>query len=454
MAKKMQKTQTRSRTRRPKTTARNGVTKVQLGNGLNVILKESHNAPVVTFWCWYRVGSRMEHGGITGISHWVEHMLFKGTPTFPKSKVDKAVAREGGVFNGFTWLDFTTYFETLPASKWELGARIEADRMVNALFAPKEVDAERTVVISERQGNENNPQFLLAEEVQAAAFRVHPYHHEVIGHLCDLLTMTRDDLYTHYRTYYVPNNAIVVAAGDFKTADALKVIEDCFGQIEPGENVALSVAEPPRRGERRVQVEGPGSTAYVSVVYQALPGAHPDFPAMVVLDAILGGANSLALFGEGGSNASSRLYRALVDTELAADVSASLSPTVDPFLYEVGVTVRAGHDPAEARSEQCRRVEAALDAELERIVQQPVAEAEIAKAIKQAKALFAYGAESVTNQGFWYGFSEIFADCAWFESYLDRLAAVSVDDVQRVARTYLTPQRRTVGWYLPTTNNK
>ncbi|MBN1888844.1 MAG: insulinase family protein [Thermoflexales bacterium] len=446
MAKKMQKTQTRSRSKRSKGAVRNGVTKTQLSNGLSVILKESHNAPVVTFWCWYRVGSRMERSGITGISHWVEHMLFKGTPTFPKSKVDRAVAREGGVFNGFTWLDFTTYFETLPAGKWELAAHIEADRMVNALFAPKEVEAERTVVISERQGNENNPQFLLAEEVQAAAFRVHPYHHEVIGNLCDLLTMTRDDLYTHYRSYYVPSNAVVVAVGDFKTADALKVIEGYFGRIEPGASAVPSVKEPPQRGERRVQVEGPGSTAYVSVVYQALPGAHPDFPAMVVLDAILGGASSLALFGGGGSNASSRLYRAMVDTELAADVSANLSPTVDPFLYEIGVTVRAGRAPAEAQ--------AALDAELERIVQQPVTEAEIAKAIKQAKAMFAYGAESVTNQGFWYGFSEIFADHAWFESYLERLAAVSVDDVQRVARTYLTPQRRTVGWYVPTTNSE
>jgi zinc protease len=453
MAKKMQKTQTRSRARRPKIAARNGITKTHLGNGLSVILKESHNAPVVTFWVWYRVGSRMERGGITGISHWVEHMLFKGTPTFPKSKVDKAVAREGGLFNGFTWLDFTTYFETLPAGKWELGARIEADRMVNALFAPKEVEAERTVVISERQGNENNPQFLLGEEVQAAAFRVHPYHHEVIGNLCDLLAMTRDDLYTHYRRYYVPNNAIVVAVGDFKTAEALGVIEDCFGRIEPGENATPSVKEPPQRGERRVQVQGPGSTAYISVVYQALPGDHPDFPAMVVMDTILGGASSLAVLGGGGSNASSRLYRALVDTELGADVSTGLSPTVDPFLYGINVTVRGGRDPAQAAVEQCRRVEAALDAELERIVQQPVTEAEIAKAIKQAKAMFAYGAESVTNQGFWYGFSEIFADYAWFESYLERLASVSVDDVQRAARTYLTPQRRTVGWYLPTTNN-
>jgi zinc protease len=428
--------------KRPKLITHDGVTKAHLGNGLSVILKESHTAPVVTFWCWYRVGSRMERLGTTGISHWVEHMLFKGTPNFPRSKADKAIAREGGVFNGFTWLDFTTYFETLPADKWELAAHIEADRMANALFTPKAVESERTVIISERQGNENHPQFLLAEEVQAAAFRVHPYHHEVIGHMSDLQTMTRDDLYAHYRTYYTPPNAIVTAVGDLKTSDALKLIDKHFGPIKPGSPVkAVTVEEPPQRGERRVQVEGPGSTAYISAAYRAMPAGHPDFPAMVVLDAILAGASSLATFGGGGSNASSRLYRALVETELAADVSAGLSPTVAPFLYAIGITVRTGREPAE--------VEAALDAELARIVEQPVAPAEIAKAIKQSKAMFAYNAESVTNQGFWYGFSEIFADYTWFETYLDRLAAVTVDDVQRVARTYLARQRRTIGWYVP-----
>lgn len=428
--------------RRPKVVTHDGLTKVQLGNGLTVLLKESHNAPVVTFWCWYRVGSRMERRGTTGISHWVEHMLFKGTPNFPKAAADKAIARQGGVFNGFTWLDFTTYFETLPASKWELGVQIESDRMVNSLFEPKEVDAERTVIISERQGSENSPQFLLAEEVQAAAFRVHPYRHETIGDMSDLLTMTRDDLYTHYRTYYAPDNAVAVAVGDFKTDDALKMVDKYFGKIKPGPGVKpVRVEEPVQRGERRVQVEGPGNTAYVEQVCHAPQASHADFPAMVVLDAILAGASSLAGAG-GGSNASSRLYRALVDTELAADVSGSTVPTVDPFLYSISATVRTGHTPAE--------VEAALDAELARIMEQPVSEAEIAKAIKQAKAVFAYGAESVTNQGYWYGSSEIFDNYIWFETYLDRLAAVTANDVQRVARACLAKQQRTVGWYIPT----
>ena len=307
---------------------------------------------------------------------------------------------------------------------------------------PKEVASERTVIISERQGNENNPQFLLSELVQATAFRVHGYHHEVIGDLCDLQTMTRDQLYQHYKTYYAPHNAIAVAVGDFKAADVLKQIQTAFGKFKPGPELpAIHREEPPQRGERRVMVEGDGTTTYVETAYRSPHAVQSDFPALVVLDAILAGASSLALFGGGGTNASSRLYRALVDTELATDVSGGLATTVDPYLYSVSATVRTGHTPAE--------VEAALDAELTRAVAEPVTEQEVAKAIKQAKAQFAYGSESVTNQGFWYGFSEVFADYTWFESYLDRLAAVTVDDVQRVARTYLTKSNRTVGWYVP-----
>jgi zinc protease len=174
----------------------NSFVKTQLSNGLTVSIKEVHTAPVASFWVWYRVGSRNEHTGITGISHWVEHMLFKGTPTFPKGVAEKAIAREGGVFNGMTWYDFTTYFATLPADRIELALRIETDRMANALFELNEVETERTVIISERQGAENNPEFLLNEELMAAAFRVHPYGTDTIGHMCDLETLTRDQLYT------------------------------------------------------------------------------------------------------------------------------------------------------------------------------------------------------------------------------------------------------------------
>jgi len=440
--KRATKTKVKKAGGRPKVAARDGVLKTTLDNGLTVVVQENTNAPVATFWCWYKVGSRHERSGITGISHWVEHMLFKGTRTFPKATVDRLVSREGGVWNGMTWLDFTTYFETLPAAKIDLALRIEADRMVNALFAPKEAESERTVIISERQGNENNPQFLLSEVLNATAFIAHGYHHDTIGHLCDLQSMTRDELYGHYQTYYAPNNCVAVAVGAFDARDMLTRIGKAFGKIKPGPaRPAIASVEPEQKGERRVTVEGEGTTSYIDVAYRVPEARHADFPALVVLDAILAGASGLSMFGGGTTNASSRLYRALVDTGLTTNISGVLVPTHDPYLYTISATVRQGHTPAE--------VEAALDAELQKAIDQPPAQEEVDKAIKQAKAQFAYGSESVTNQGFWYGFSEMFADTLWFTTYLDRLARVTVDDVHRVAKAYLVKSRRTAGHYLP-----
>lgn len=419
-----------------------GFIKTQLASQLTVLVKEVHAAPVASFWVWYRVGSRNEHTGLTGISHWVEHMLFKGTPTFPKGAAEKAIAREGGTFNGMTWYDFTTYFATLPADRIELALRIEADRMVNVLFDPDEVAAERTVIISERQGAENNPEFLLNEELMAAAFRVHPYGSDTIGHMCDLETMTRDQLHTHYRTYYVPNNALAVAVGDFDADAMLRLVEQHLGAIPNGPDVpAVTAVEPPQRGERRVVVEGEGNVAYLQMVFR-VPTAHePDFFALTALDAALTGAGGLKFLGSGLTNKSSRLYKALVATELATSISGSLLPTVDPFVYALSAVVRTGHTPAE--------VEEALDTELARVVAEPVTLEELTKAIKQAKAQFAYSSESVTGQALWLGFSEVFADYTWFENYIANLSAITVEDVQRVAQKYLTRSNRTVGWYVP-----
>lgn len=418
------------------------VLKTARENGLTVLLKEVHTAPVASFWIWYRVGSGREHVGITGISHWVEHMLFKGTPRWPKGTADKAVSREGGMWNGVTWYDFTTYYATLPADKIELELAIEADRMTGALFEPQEVEAERTVIISERQGAENDPLFLLGEEVMAAAFRVHPYGHETLGHMCDLQQMTRDDLYHFYRTYYVPNNALAVAVGDFDAGRMLDRIHCYFGDIPLGDLPDRAApVEPPQRGERRVTVEGEGNTAYLSVVFHTPPPTSADFHPLIVLDTVLTGASGMTLFGGGGTNKTSRLYRALVDTELATVVSGSLILTVDPFVYSLTATVRAGRTPAE--------VEERLWAELERVTREPILEEELRKAIRQARALFAYSSESVTGQAFWLGWSEIFADHTWFETYLDRLGAVTPEEVLRVAREYLRRSNVTVGWYVP-----
>jgi zinc protease len=418
------------------------IEKHKLDNGLEVILRESRRAPVTTIWVWYRVGSRNEVPGITGIAHWAEHMLFKGSKLFPKGEIDKQIARNGGMMNGLTWLDFTTFFETLPADRIDLGLRIEADRMVNALFDPEEVALERTVIISERQGAENQPTFLLAEEVVGSAFRVHPYHHETIGDMCDLQTIRPEDLWDHYQTYYGPNNAVVVAVGDFESGQMLARIERLFGAL-PARSAppVVNRPEPPQQGERRVTLEGPGTTAYLQAAYRTPNASHADFFPMVVLSSILTGVGGMNLFAAPPPNRSSRLYKALVETGLAAGVSGSLAAMVDPFLYDISVTARAGRTLEE--------IEETLNVEVERLLQEPITEEELATAIKQAKAQFAYSSESVTNQGYWLGYSSIVADTEWFESFLDQLTAVSVEDVSRAADTYLQQRNRTVGRYVP-----
>lgn len=417
-------------------------TKVSLANGLTVMLKEIHTAPIASVWVWFRVGSRDEKPGITGVSHWTEHMQFKGTPRFPAEVIDKAVAREGGYRNAMTFLDWTTYFETLPADKVELALDLEADRMQNSLFRPEDVESERTVIISERQGNENEPLFLLGEEVQAAAFRVHSYHHEVIGDLVDLQGMSRDDLYAHYRRYYVPRNAVLSVAGDFQTKEMLEKIREFFEPLSDGVPQQPAIRpEPRQRGEKRVIVEGPGETTYIQAAYHSPAAKDADFMAYVVTDSLLTGPSSLNMFGGGISNKTSRLYRALVEKDLAVSVSGGVIATIDPFLHNIVITV---HPNASAE-----QVISALDAEIKRLQDDAPPAEEVARAVKQARALFAYGSESITNQAFWMGYSEILDSYEWFLTYLERLEAVTPQDVQRIARTYLRSGNRVLGVYLP-----
>ncbi|MEI7645863.1 MAG: pitrilysin family protein [Chloroflexales bacterium] len=415
-----------------------------LPNGMLVLLKEARSAPVATSWIWYRVGSRNETPGRTGVSHWVEHMLFKGTPQIPVGQLDRLVARNGGVFNGFTWIDYTAYYETLPADRIALGLQIESDRMVNALFEEAEVASERTVIISELEGYANEPETWLDEAVKDAAFTRHPYRHPVIGYRADLEAMTRADLYDHYQTFYMPNNAVLVLVGDFDPDAMLRMAEASFADLPAGPSLPPApAAEPPPQAERRVTVRRPGPAAYVQIGYLAPGCRSPDFAPLAILDAALSGAKSLTFMGGGTqTNRSARLYPALVERGLAASAWSSISPSRDPYLFELGATASEGVDPA--------AIEAALVAEVTKIQQDGIAESELSRTRKQMRAQVAYGGESVTNQAMQLGMWEALDSYRRVDTLLDELAAVSAEDVRRVAQRYLTESRRTVGQFIPT----
>jgi zinc protease len=415
--------------------------KTKLSNGLQVIIKESHSAPVASFWIYYRVGSRNELPGYTGSSHWVEHMLFKGTERYPRGEQDKAVARAGGVFNGMTSPDWTAYFGTFPVEKIDLALDMESDRMANSLFDPVETESERTVILSEREGNENSYSYLLSEEVQAVAYRAHGYRHPIIGWREDLMQLTCQDLVDHYRTWYIPNNAIAVAVGDFVADEMLAKVEHYFGLPAGDSPPCQNVKEPSQTAERRVVLRGSDPTAYYLQGFHAPSALHEDFFPLIVMDAVLGGAKGMGLLGGGLNNRSNRLYKALVETQLTVDVSSSYGPMIDDSLFSFSATLAPAVDH--------RQIEEAIWRELVKVQDEGVTKAELQKAIKQTKAQFAYSSESVTNQAYWLGFSEVAASTEWLDRWPERLAAVRSEDVQRVVRTYFTPEKQTIGWYSP-----
>jgi len=419
------------------------VVEFQLDNGLKVLLKPVHSAPLASNCIWYRVGARNELPGKTGISHWVEHMMFKGTPSFPKGSIMRLVNKSGGTLNGFTSHDYTAYFETLPADRLDLGLRIEADRMANSVFDPGEVESERTVIISEREGSENSPNFLLREELMALAFRAHPYGHQVIGWKEDLRQISHEDLWNHYRIYYGPHNAVLIIVGDIDVAATRARIQELFAPIPAGPPPPLvSVLEPAQTGERRVLVRQPGTAQYFQAAFHVPDAGHPDNFPLMVLDAVLAGASPMT-FGGGATptHRSARLYKALVETELATRAGCGYTPSIDPGLFNFYATVREGRSLAE--------VEAAMWAEVARIQAEPVSEDELVKAQKQAKAQFAYALESVTNQALWLGLMDIVDSYTRFNTFLDDLLAVTAADVLRVAQTYLVENNRSVGWFVP-----
>jgi zinc protease len=416
-----------------------------LDNGLKVLVQEEHTAPLASVWCWYRVGSKDEGPGITGVSHWVEHMNFKGTTNIPRDRVKGIIEQFGGAWNGYTWIDQTTYLETATRDALDRMLFIEAERMANCLYHPDDCESERTVIIAELQGGENDPDQLLDQEVTATAFKAHPYGHPTIGWLSDLQSMTRDDLYGYYRRYYVPNNATLVIVGDVDTTDALRRAEHHFGTIPCGELPARRrTVEPAQTGERRVAIRKEGTTAYLKAAFHA-PSIHdPRFFALLVADAALTGAKGLNLwssFRMPPAQRQARLYRALVEQRLASSVGGALVPTVDPFLYSISVTVTDGTPIAAAES--------ALLEEIEHVRGDGISDAELAKAKQQLRTRLVFDNDSVTNIAHQLGYYETIASVDVFLTLQDRIAAVTRDEVAAIVDATFHPSNRTIGWFEP-----
>ncbi|OFV91614.1 MAG: hypothetical protein A3H95_01340 [Acidobacteria bacterium RIFCSPLOWO2_02_FULL_64_15] len=419
--------------------------KATLDNGLTVFIQEEHTAPLASVWCWYKVGSKDEGPGLTGVSHWVEHMNFKGTTNIPRDQVKGIIEQFGGSWNGYTWIDQTTYLETATRDALDRMLFIESERMAHCLYHPDDCESERTVIISELQGGENDPDQLLDQELTATAFKAHPYQHPTIGWISDLQAMTRDDLYGYYRRYYIPNNATLVIVGDVDTDEALRRVEHYFGGIPSGQAPPrVRTVEPEQTGERRLTIRKQGTTAYLKVGYHAPSVVDRRFFPLLVLDAVLSGAKGLNLwssFRVPPPQRSARLYRALVERGLASTVSGSLMPTQDPFLYVVSATATEGTGLA--------AVEATLLEEIERVRRDGITEAELTKVKAQLKARLVFESDSVSNIAHQIGFFETVASLDVFSGAPARIASVTIDEVAEAARSVCGDSNRTVGCFEP-----
>jgi zinc protease len=414
-----------------------------LPNGMRVLTRELHHAPVACVMVWYGVGSRNEPAGRTGISHFLEHMMFKGTQRLPMGALEEGVKLRGGMSNAFTNYDYTSYYQVLPARHLEFGMMVEADRMVNMNFDPDLTVRERGIIVSELEGRENSPHFWLQTGFMHEVFRQMPYRHHVLGYKDDIKATTGAWLTEHYQRFYRPNNATLVAVGDFDTDQLLQMAQSHFGSLEPGAPVEpLGLREPEQTAERRFEVRRPGPNPYLMAGYRMPGDDHPDIPALTVLSAVLSGGPSFAMMGGGAAmGRSSRMYRKLVASGLATYASAHPWGLAYEGLFLTNASPVPGVAP--------EKVEEAVFAEIEDVRQHAVPTDELERAKKQVRAQWIYAMESAMNQAVLLGATAMTDSVEGFDQALERFEAVSADDLLRVSQTYLKPERRTVGWFHP-----
>lgn len=400
-----------------------------LANGLKVLLLEDHRTSLITFQVWYRVGSRDEADGQSGLSHLLEHVI--GPRDY-----SRIIASNGGDSNAYTTHDATVYYATLSKEKIDIAIAMEAARMADVLLDGAEFESERNVVLEERRrGTEDQPIASLAELASAVTYLVHPYRRPVIGWMADIERLTREDLAAHYRTYYAPNNAFVVAVGDFSAPEMLGKIEAAFGKIPRRANPPRAVArEVPQRGERRLVLKREAELPFLLLHYHVPNIRHPDSYALDVLATVLAGGRS------------SRLHRELVyERRLVRGVAATYyGLAVDPTLLAISMQVMPEQKPEEA--------ERAVDALLDRLKAEPVTDVELQRAKNQIEASFIFNQDGLFRRATTIGYFESAARWQLVNSYLENVRRVTAADLLRVARHYLDPDRRTVATLIPERN--
>lgn len=404
-----------------------GVTRTQLENGLTILTRPLREKPIVSSIIWYRVGSRNEELGQTGKSHFLEHMLFKGTDRYAKGEIDLLTLQNGGANNAFTDTDYTAYYFNFAADRWQVALEIEASRMRHNAFVPDEFDSEKQVVEEELRIGLDGPWEALDQTVWAAAFQQHPYHNPVIGWLDDLERTTREEMIAYYQQWYHPRNATLVIVGDIDEQQTLDRVRELFGALPAGpETRPMAIRETAQRGQRRVLVRKETELERLQMGWHAPEIAHADSYALQVLMTLL------------GTGRTSRLYQRLEETDQSVtSQSVDYADRIDPTLFIIRAEIKPEHT--------LESVESAIGEELDRFQQSPVSDAELRRAKQLIRARLVMENEQVANQAITLGYYETIHRYEYLSDYFVRLEEVTAAEIQRVAGQYLTADNCTVG---------
>ncbi|MES1240859.1 MAG: insulinase family protein [Acidobacteriota bacterium] len=404
----------------------------RLGNGLTVLLLEDRTLPIVSVQMLYKAGGRNEQTGATGLAHFVEHMAYRASGRFPDTDVVSRIYAVGGEWHGYTWIDQTTFFETVPKEHLALVLDIEADRMARLLLPEKELEAERGAVLTELHGYENDPASVLNDAVAAVSFTQHPYRQNVIGWTSDVERITHDDVAGFYRRYYRPANAVLAIAGDVRASEALSLVRKAFEAIPAGEAAPLpTTAEPPQLGERRVELPGGGGSAWLQVSYRSPAASDPDYPVFLLIQALLSGSTG-ASFRQDGDPIPAR-----PDTRLngLGDASTVFAATAQPYLFSIRARAAAEGD-----------LEKAIEERIAGLRGKPVPADELDRVRRDLLAELELDVETSEDAAHQMAYFEGIGAFAVLKRLPDLVAAVTPEDIQRAAATWLRPEQRTIGW--------